>query len=373
MLATGLLDEFYFGLQEASWPAIRTDLEMNYLLIGLVLGVPGLVSGVVEIGLGVAGDTRLRKPLIIGGGVLLGASMLTAAASVNGWMLLGATILLFPASGAFVSLSQASLMDMEPARHQQNMARWTFVGSLGVVLGTLTVAGASELGVSWRWLFAAAGVAVLAVTVSMSKFQFGGSSSDREFTFATMFKDIVAMGRSLRSFEVTRWLGLFVFGDLMVGVMFGFIALYFVDELSVGLTQAALAVSIWTMVGLVGDFALIPFLERFNGMLYLRISAFLVIGVFSAFLLVDNYWVAVVLLGLVGLLNAGWYSIPQGKLYSAMPGRSGSVVSIVSASAIFISLAPLGVGALASAAGLQTALWVMLAGPVALLIAVPRR
>ncbi len=373
LLSTGLLDEIYFGLQEAAWPAIRSDLDMDYLLIGLVLAIPGIVSGVLEVGMGVAADTRLRKPLIIGGGVLLGGSVLFAAASVNGWMLLGATVLLYPASGAFVSLSQASLMDIDPERHQQNMARWTFVGSVGVVVGTLTVAGASELGISWRALFAAVGSAMLVVTVIMSRLEIGGSGSAREFSPGTMRRDLVGVWRSLRSFAVTRWLGILVFGDLMVDVLLGFIALYFVDVLDVSLTQAALAVSVWTIVGLIGDFALIPLLERFNGLAYLRLSALAVAGLFPAFLLTDSYWVAVAILGALGLLNAGWYSIPQGRLYSALPGRSGSVVSITSASAIFISLAPLGIGALATFTDLQTALWVLIVSPVALVFAVPRR
>jgi hypothetical protein len=30
-------------------------------------------------------------------------------------------------------------MDIDPARHEQSMARWTFVGSLGVVAGPLAL------------------------------------------------------------------------------------------------------------------------------------------------------------------------------------------------------------------------------------------
>lgn len=37
-----------------------------------------------------------------------------------------AFILFYPASGAFVNLSQATLMDSETDRHEQNMARWGF-------------------------------------------------------------------------------------------------------------------------------------------------------------------------------------------------------------------------------------------------------
>ena len=40
--------------------------------------------------------------------------------------LLVAFILFYPASGAFVNLSQATLMDSETDRHEQNMARRGF-------------------------------------------------------------------------------------------------------------------------------------------------------------------------------------------------------------------------------------------------------
>ena len=121
-LATEFVDEFFFGLREAAWPAIRTDLGMDYLLVGLVLGMPGVVSGVIEIGIGLVGDTQLRKALIVGGGVVFGVALLLSALSVNGWMLLGAMTLFFPASGALVSLSQASLMDTDMILHAEHGA-----------------------------------------------------------------------------------------------------------------------------------------------------------------------------------------------------------------------------------------------------------
>ncbi len=373
LLATELLDELLFGLQEAAWPSIRSDLNMDYLLVGLVLGVPGITSGVLEIGIGVAGDTRLRKALIVGGGVAYGAAILLVAVSVNGWMLLGATMLLYPASGAFVTLSQASLMDTDPARHQHNMARWTFVGSVGVVAGTLVIAGASELGISWRLLFAVVGVATILLAAAISRLKFDGPGPEREFRLKSFGVDVMGVWQAFRSTGVTRWLVILVVGNLMVGAFLGFIALYFVDVIGVGLAQAALAVTVWTAVGLIGDFALIPLLNRFNGLIYLRASALLVAVVFTLFMLTDQYWLALVLLGALGLLNAGWYSIPQAQVYSALPGRSGSVMSITSASGMLGSFAPLAVGAIAAVAGLQSALWLLLISPVVLLIAIPRK
>jgi FSR family fosmidomycin resistance protein-like MFS transporter len=104
----------------------------------------------------------------------------------------------------------------------------------------------------------------------------------------------------------------------------------------------------------------------------LRISAALTAGVFVAFMFTPWYLAAVVLVGVLGLLNAGWYSILQTQLYKAMPGRSGRVTAVTSVASTVEALVPLGVGALAAVAGLEVALWVLLAGPVALVVGLPR-
>ena len=59
--------------------------------------------------------------------------------------------------------------------------------------------------------------------------------------------------RALKRREVLRWLTLLEFSDLMLDVMLGFLALYFVDVAGATFEQAALAVTVWTVVGLAGD------------------------------------------------------------------------------------------------------------------------
>jgi len=94
---------------------------------------------------------------------------------------------------------------------------------------------------------------------------------------------------------------------------------------------------------------------------------------FPAFLLIDGYVVKLVILGLLGFFNAGWYSILQGQLYTAMPGQSGTVMALNNVSGLFGSLIPLVIGLVAEQLGLQAAMWLMLLGPVALLVGIPRR
>ncbi len=118
-----LVDELVFGVGETAWPLIRRDLNLTYTQIGILLSVPGILAAFIEPFLGILGDVWKRRVLIIGGGIFFTFSLALTALSKSFSLLLMSFIIFFPASGAFVSPSQASLMDSEPKRHEQNMAR----------------------------------------------------------------------------------------------------------------------------------------------------------------------------------------------------------------------------------------------------------
>jgi len=347
---------------------------LTYVEIGLLLSVPGLFSNFIEPIFGILSDVWNRRALILGGGIMFGVAIMLAAISQSFWPLLVAFILLFPASGAFVSLSQAALMDDDPTRHEQNMARWTLAGSLGVVAGPLALGAVVVLGSEWRGLLLVlAGLAVL-LTAAAWRFPFpnnnGHNEDDEELTFIDGLKNAV---RALRRRDVARWLILLQFSDLMLDILYSFLALYFVDVVGVSVEEATLAVAVWTGVGQVGDALLIPLLERMRGLDYLRLSAGIQMGLFPAFLIVEPFGLKLVLLGLLGLLNSGWYAILQAQLYSALPGQSGVALAMNNVGGLAGSLIPMIIGAVAQAAGLDVAIWLMLAGPVALLVGLPRR
>jgi FSR family fosmidomycin resistance protein-like MFS transporter len=138
-------------------------------------------------------------------------------------------------------------------------------------------------------------------------------------------------------------------------------------------SQAGWAIAVWTGVGLVGDLLLIPLLERVNGITYLRFSVVVQLVLYPAFLLVPGLQPKLIILGLMGLFNAGWYAILQGRLYTAMPGKSGTVMALSSVTGLVGSLLPLAIGVIATQHGLQTALWVLFLGPVVLFFGLPRR
>jgi MFS transporter, FSR family, fosmidomycin resistance protein len=370
LLLIEFLDEFVFGAREAAWPLIRTDLSLSYAQIGLLLGVPSLVSSVVEPFLGILGDVWRRRVLVLGGGALFTLALLLTALSQSFVILLISFALFYPASGAFVSLSQATLMDLAPSRHEQNMARWTLAGSLGVMVGPLVLGAATRLGLGWREPFLLfAGLALILLAVA-SRFRFanGRQESERSDFKAGMIDAL----RALRRGEVLRWLTLLQCSDLMMDVLLGFLALYFVDVVGATPARASAAVSIWTGLGLLGDLLLIPLLERVRGLHYLRWSAAVELVLFPALLLIPNIWIKFVLLGLLGFFNAGWYSILKAQLYSAMPGQSGTVMTVGNIFGLVGGLLPLGLGLVAERFDLTATMWLLLLGPLALLIGIPR-
>jgi FSR family fosmidomycin resistance protein-like MFS transporter len=178
---------------------------------------------------------------------------------------------------------------------------------------------------------------------------------------------------ALRRGEVRRWLVLLQFSDLMLDGFHGFLALYFVDVVGLTDARAGLAIAVWTVVGLGGDFLLIPLLERVRGLSYLRWSAAAMLFLLPAFLLTPNVPAKLFLLGLIGITNAGWYSILKAQLYSSLPERSGAVLALDNVAGFIGGSVPFALGLFAEHFGLSRMMWLLLAAPLALLFAIPRR
>jgi FSR family fosmidomycin resistance protein-like MFS transporter len=368
------LDELVFGVTDAAWPFIQTELGLNYTQIGILLTVPGIVSTIIEPFLGVLGDVWKRRLLILGGGICFVLALLLTSLSVSFLLLLLALCLFYPASGAFVSLSQATLMDTDPSRHDHNMARWTFAGSLGVALGPPLLVGLSALGFGWRGVFLAlAFLAGIVLILAWRKIPRDAAHLPKFPSFAGLFDGFRSAFSALKTPGVLRWLVLLEFSDLMLDVLLGFLALYFHDVAGLTMSQAAGAVFVWLVFGLLGDFLLIPLLEKVDGLTCLRLSVALELLLFPAFLLVPQVWLKLVLVGLLGFFNSGWYAILQGRLYTSLPGQSGSVMALGNVTGLVGGLLPLAIGLAADAFGLHIAIWLLLAGPVALLVGLPRR
>lgn len=116
LLAVEFLDELVGGTREAAWPLIRDDLQLSYTQVGILLSVPGVVGNLIEPPIAILSDIWKRRVLILTGGMFFATALLLTATSNGFTVLLAAFILMNPASGMFVGLSQAVLMDSDEAR-----------------------------------------------------------------------------------------------------------------------------------------------------------------------------------------------------------------------------------------------------------------
>ncbi|MCC6297774.1 MAG: MFS transporter [Anaerolineales bacterium] len=369
------LDELVFGVGEVAWPLLRDDLHLTYTQIGLLLSLPGIVAAFIEPFIGILGDVWRRRALILFGGILFTLSLIVTSASASFILLLSSFILFNPSSGAFVNLSQANLMDSDTTRHEQNMARWTFAGSLGVLTGPILLGLFVYLGLGWRGTYALlASLSTLCLLAAWKLLPPDKVSSPPFPSMSLVLDGFRAAFAALKRKEVWRWLLLLEFADLMMDVLFSFLALYFVDVGKATQAQAGIAIVVWLAMGLITDFLFIPIVDRQKDTLqFLRRTALIELFAFTGFLLIPGFIPKLIFVVLVNLLNTGWYSILEGRLYSSLPGQSASVMAIGAVTAPIAKFFPLALGFLADQFGLGVAMWLLILGPIALLVGLPRQ
>jgi MFS transporter, FSR family, fosmidomycin resistance protein len=373
-LAVELADELADGAKAAALPLFRHDLALSYGQVGLLASVPLLAGGALELPLGIlAGQGRRRRLAVLGGGLVFILSLLAVAASPSFVVLLAAFTVFFPASGAFVSLTQAELIDTWPSlTTAQLMARWDLAGWTGAVAGPLLVVAVLAAGGGWREAYLAlAGLAALAwlgtcLREPLPKRAVVEDDGDPEpdVAFAVRLRMVLA---ALRDWSTVRWVLLIDVADLLVDVLTGFLALYLVDVAHLAPAIAALAIAIRLGAGLAGDAALVFVLDRVADVTVLRASAVAAALLYPGFLLAPGAAAKVVILALLSAATAPWYPLLQARLYGSLPGRSSVAVTLSSAAGLVGGLGPLAVGLIAGAFGLSWALAGLVVVPVAVL------
>jgi len=360
-------------------PSIRSDLALTYAQIGLVLGLPKMINTFIEPPLMLLGDSNFRKRLVVGGGLTIVLALLLIARAQSFPVLLLAFIISFPASGAFVTLSQATLMDLNPGREPHSMARWTVFGSLGNLVGPMLLAVAFAVGLGWRlpYLSLAMFALALALIVWRKTFPLHPLTADRGDEFTLSWRTMPVwmwsnLTHALRVKALLRWVALLEMSDLLLDVFSSYNALYFADVVGLNPAQTSLVLTVLMLTSLLSDLFLIPILERVPGRKVVRISAAFSIPVFIAFLIVPWSWAKVLLMVGVRFSTMGWYQVMQGEAYAAVPGRSGTVMAINSAAGLIGGAIVWFVGIVANRASLPVAMWLLLAGPLSLVLFIPK-
>ena len=370
-LAVELADELVDGTKGAALPLIRHDLGLSYGQVGLLASVPLLVGGALELPLGImASGTVRRRRAVLAGGIIFILSLLAVAGARSFLVLLAAFTVFFPASGAFVSLTQAELMDAWPDRQARVMARWDLAGSTGAVAGPLLLTAVLAAGGGWRTAYlalaAAAAVAWLGTCLRDPVPVAAADAPDGLADGGFWARARLVLG-ALRDRSTMRWVLLIEVADLLVDVLTGFLALYLVDVAHLPPAVAALAIALRLGAGLAGDAALVLVLDRVSDVTVLRVSAVAAALLYPGFLLAPGPAAKLIILAVLSAATAPWYPILQARLYGSLPGRSSVAVTLSSAAALAGGLGPLTVGLIAQAFGLSWALAVLVVVPVAVL------
>lgn len=365
-LAIELSDELVDGVTGAAWPYLRTEFALTYTQIGLLLSLPAVFANLVEPGLGLLADAGRRRRIVLGGGLAFALSLALTAVAGDFWTLLLSFLVFYPASGAFVSLTQAAWMDAEPARQEQNMARWTLAGSVGNVAGPLLIGAAVALGLGWRPVFGAlAALSLVALGLIWRVPELRSAPAEPEAP-QSLRESVGAAIRAAKRPAVFDALLLLEVSNLMLDVFRAFLTLFLVDAAGATPAQAALALALLTGVGLVGDALIVPVLEKVSGVAFVKGSAALVSLIFVAFLLLPGMGWKLAGAALIGFLTSGWYAVLQARLYGLLPGRGGTVLALGSVTGMLGAAVPPLLGIIADRFGVERALWLLLLGPLAL-------
>jgi MFS transporter, FSR family, fosmidomycin resistance protein len=374
-LAVVLVDELVDGTKSAALPLMRQDLHLGYGQVGLLASVPLLLGSVLELPLGLlAGHGRRRRRAVLGGGVVFILALALAAMARSFAGLLVAFVLFFPSSGAFVSLTQSGLMDADPARREQHMARWELAGSAGQVAGPIMLVAVLAAGGGWRSAYLTLALCAVAAWLVVARRgpgvaapPAGGDEGQEDAGHHGGAAAVRRAAGALRHAGVARWLVLIQVCDLLLDILTGFLGLYLVDVVHATKEQAALGVAIRLGAGLAGDAALVRVLERAEGLSVLRASVAAAALLYPAFLLAPGLWPKLLLLAGLTIVTAPWYPVLQARLYRSLPGESGVVVSLSSAASLLGGVVPLAVGFLAQRFGLSWALTSLAVAPLCLL------
>jgi MFS transporter, FSR family, fosmidomycin resistance protein len=391
-LAVELADELVDGTKGAALPLIRQGLDLSYAQIGLLASVPLLLGSLLELPFGlVAGQGRARRRAVLIGGAAFVASLAAAAAAGTFAGLLVAFVAFYPASGAFVGLTQSTLMDAAADRQERHMASWTVAGSAGQVAGPVMLIAVIAAGGGWRAAYVVLAACAGAAWLGTARYgpclqsvpsdqqsapgdpqsapgdppqSVPGGGDPGQLGAAAAVRRAVSV---LRRGEVMRWVVLLEVANLLLDVLTGFVALYLVDVVHATPAAAAIGVAIRLVAMLAGDIALLAVLERAGGMDVLRASVAAAALLYPAFLLVPGLVPKLIVLAVLSFATAPWYTVLQAQLYRSLPGESGVAVSLMSAASLVSGVGPLAVGLVAQRYGLAWALAGLTLAPVGLL------
>lgn len=348
---------------------IERSFATSHATLALALFVgPGLVAMLVEPLVFLYADRYPRRWFIRGGITAMAVAAFASALAPSVIVLASATALSFVATGACVSLAQATLVDGAGDARSRVMARWTLLSSAGDLVGPLLLGAVAALGLGWRAGYVAMGfvLAAAAVVVWFAKLPGGVGTDDEEDGESPGV--LAALRDALRDRVLVAWLFGVALCDLLDEILVVFATIHVRDHLGAGATVLSALVGAMVVGGMIG----LVVVER---LLLHRRDTTLLIGfatatalAFVAWIAAPTAWLSVALMFPVGFCAAPLYPLAAAQAFARRPSQSGTVLA---AGHLFTPLGlglPWLVGVVADRAGTYVALLVLIVQPLALIV-----
>jgi FSR family fosmidomycin resistance protein-like MFS transporter len=360
LLLVNLADEWFAFLPAGAMESIRADLGLSYAQAGVLLALLP-AGGVLGVMLMAAADFVSRRLLGAGGAFVYALCMLAFAGGRSFAVLAVASLLWGAASDAFVHATQLALAELAGDELDATVARTNLLGSIGDLLGPLTLAVAAGVGLGWRPVFAAAGVLMLAYAAWLAAEPLPPPRPDGSTPWA-LVRAVVGDTRVLRLAAI--WALIAVLDEPFLGFLIANL-----EQTRHVSAVAATGLVVSVVVGGIATYTTLAVARRpFDARSRLAVGA---IGLLvTTVVMVATPWPAVIALGGVGFgasIALVWVTLLTTTL-RLRPGQVGTTQAVISGlSTVRVAIPPL-IGLAADRLGLAIGVWLFALAPACILL-----
>ena len=360
LLLVNLADEWFSFLPAGAMESIRADFGLTYAQAGVLLALLP-AGGLLGIFLMAAADFVSRRLLGAAGALVYALCLLTFATGRSFAVLAIASLLWGAASDAFVHATQLALAELAGDELDATLARTNVLGSVGDLLGPVTLSVASATGVGWRPVFAVGGVLMLGYAGVLAAQPLPPPQPDGSTPWS--------VARAvLGDTRVIRLAAIWALIALLDEPFLGFLIANLEETHGVSAAVATALVGAIVAGGIVTYTLLAAARRSFSARSRLTAASIGLLG--AVVVMVATPWPAAIALAGVGFGAATallWVTL-QGITLRLRPRQAGTTQAAVSGLAtVGVALPPL-IGMAADGLGLGPAMWLFALAPAAILL-----
>jgi len=360
LLLVNLADEWFSFLPAGAMESIRADFGLTYAQAGVLLALLP-AGGLLGIFLMAAADFVSRRLLGAAGALVYALCLLTFATGRSFAVLAIASLLWGAASDAFVHATQLALAELAGDELDATLARTNVLGSVGDLLGPVTLSVASATGVGWRPVFAVGGVLMLGYAGVLAAQPLPPPQPDGSTPWS--------VARAvLGDTRVIRLAAIWALIALLDEPFLGFLIANLEETHGVSAAVATALVGAIVAGGIVTYTLLAAARRSFAARSRLTAASIGLLG--AVVVMVATPWPAAIALAGVGFGAATallWVTL-QGITLRLRPRQAGTTQAAVSGLAtVGVALPPL-IGMAADGLGLGPAMWLFALAPAAILL-----